>query len=240
MTGRVDQSASLPGRVLTFAASYFFLCLVPVFTEFTLVGGLLLADVVDLLTPLVTVILICRVLVASTADARPRTLCVALMILGGVLFVEGHGIHLSANALTRILGEGPSAAQRLAYFYDEVLGHLLWDGGMVLMTVGLAIAALRSMRSEVTKLGLVLPASVMFAFSTFTNSVEGQTVAVVFPSSVAIALLLPLSVRRRGMALRSSSIPLFLSIAYGLASLLFVFWFILNGGFPEFSELGWI
>lgn len=237
---RKHLTGNISGRLLIFASAYFILCLLPIFTEFKLTGDVMVADMLDLLTPVVTVILIFRIVMAARGNRPLEGLSMAVLIVGAVLFVEGHGIHLSANAISRILGEGTSAAQRLSYFYDEVLGHILWDGGMILMMAGLAVVAFQGRGVGETRTGLVLPASALFAFSCFTNSVEGQTVVFTLP----IAVLFPVAVlslsRNQGISIKENPIFMFLVSSYSMILMLFLFWGILNGGFPEFSKIGWI
>jgi len=234
------RNGDISGRILAFASGYFILCLLPVFTEFRLTGDVIVADVLDLMTPIVTVILIIGILMAARENRPIGRLAMVILMVGAVVFVEGHGIHLSANAISRILGEGPSSAQRLSYFYDEVLGHILWDGGMTVMMAGLAVVAFQGRGVGMVKTGLVLPASVLFSFSCFTNAVEGQTVMFVLPAAVLFPIAVFSLSRNKRILIRENPILLFLFTSYGLVLILFLFWGIINGGFPEFSEIGWI
>lgn len=237
---RKHLTGNISGRLLVFASAYFILCLLPILTEFKLTGDVMVADMLDLLTPVVTVILIFRIVMAARGHRSVGLMCTAVMIAGAVLFVEGHGIHLSANAISRILGEGSSAAQRLSYFYDEVLGHILWDGGMIVMMSGLAVVAFQGRGGGKTRTEIVLPASALFAFSCFTNAVEGQTVVFTLPIAVLFPVVVYYFAQVRGISIQENPILLFLVSGYSLMLMLFLFWGIINGGFPEFSEIGWI
>jgi hypothetical protein len=140
----------------------------------------------------------------------------------GVLYTQGHGIHLAANS---IAGVEPSDA---AHLWDETVGHWLWYGGLagIVATLAYALGDVPSSRSV---WALVL--SLAFGFTIFTNSVEGGTVAL---GLVCGVVFVAWGLRRR------RRLPELLVPAYALALVGLVGWGLYWQGFPQFSELGWI
>ena len=208
----------------------------------------MVADVFDILTPFVMVFLIYKIYgillsgAKGNSDLKTQS-AVIILILGAITFVEGHGMHLSANAISRHLTSmKDSSLFSLAYFFDETLGHILWDGGIILLSIGLIVIAFNSNgdRTSNPKLPLTLFASLVYGFTYFCNGVEGQTVVFTLP----LALIIPLAILwfgyRRRIQLLKNPVLSFYFFTYLLALCLFIFWGIWHKGFPEFSELGWI
>jgi hypothetical protein len=182
------------------------------------VGTTRWADWVDLLVPYVVVGTAAAVLVA----ARPgRGEWIALAATG-VLYTQGHGIHLAANS---IAGIDPSDA---AHLWDETVGHWLWYGGLAGIVATLAYAV-RDVPAPRTVWGLVL--SLGFGLTIWTNSIEGGTPALGIGSAVVFVAW---GLRRRGR------LPELLVPAYALACVGLIGWGLYWQGFPQFSELGWI
>lgn len=193
-------------RFTVFALSVFVLHQLP-----TVVGGA--EEWVDLLTPF-------GVLGAAgwlLAGLRPRPGVLALAAVAAVLYVDGHGIHLSANAINSV---APGAT---AHFWDEVWGHLEWHSGWFLL-LGALVAA------EPARLGRpALLGSALLGWTLFTNTVEGGTWWLALPVGAAFA----------AWALRERR-PLALSVglAFTLCALLIGVWALWQGGVPQFSEAG--
>jgi hypothetical protein len=182
------------------------------------VGDTHWADWVDLLVPYA--VLATAAATVAAADARRREW--VLLAAAGILYTQGHGIHLAANS---IAGVAPSDA---AHLWDETVGHWLWYGGLAGIVATLAYA-LRDVPSSRSVWALVL--SLGFGVTVFTNSVEGGTVALGLACGVAFVAW---GVRRRGR------VPELLVPAYAVAFVALVGWGLYWQGFPQFSELGWI
>jgi hypothetical protein len=182
------------------------------------VGTTRWADWVDLLVPYLVLGTAAAVLAAARAGRREWIALAAT----GVLYTQGHGIHLAANS---IAGVEPSDAVHL---WDETVGHWLWYGGLagIVATLGYTLRDVPSSRSV---WALVL--SLAFGFTIFTNSVEGGTVAL---GLVCGVLFVAWGLRRRGR------LPEVLVPAYSLALVSLLGWGVYWRGFPQFSELGWI
>ena len=184
-----------------------------------------LADVADLLTPWLTIGLAAWVLVAL----RPPAWLWVLFGAGSLLLVDGHGIHLAANSIDNVQPEGATGdVHDLTYLWDEHVGHYLWYSGVALVALALLLA-LRARPPFRGPWPYVL--ALLVALTHFDNSVEGQTPVLGIVTAVALAAL---GWRYRDTAAR------WVGVAYALSLVLFAVFGIWQGGFPEFSKLGWI
>jgi hypothetical protein len=195
------------------------------------------ADLLDLLTPLVLIPLYWLLFTDSGRKARGRGLVIAFLVLAAV-WTEGQGMHLSANSISNLLGSGPTDVHGLVHFYDEVLAHYVWHIGIVGLSVLLLVG--RGEGGEATvplRWGMVIPASVLYGFTYFAAIDEGTTVPFGLPAAIIICVVLSITGKRQ---VRTDELTAFLFIGYLIALLLFAGWFVYWGGFPEFSETGFI
>ena len=256
--GKTAAAAARPGAVLLphpglspanglalYGGLFAFFHILPAFLNFPVWNKLMVADLFDLTTPFVLSFAVWRVLLAfARGEGRGWSTAVkGLAFLGVILFVEGHGIHLSANAIHRHLPPfPPSAVERLTDFFDERLGHILWDSGNLLLGLSILFQNLSGRgesRSPWTDPGLLAGAAA-YGFTLFANAVEGQTVIFVLPYSLLLAAALLVARRRGERILSRYPAAVFLFAAETVALCLFAAWWILQGGFPEFSAVGWI
>ena len=182
------------------------------------VGTTRWADWVDLLVPYAVLGTAVATLAAADAGRRAWILLAAT----GILYTQGHGIHLAANSIASF---EPSDA---AHLWDETIGHWLWYGGLAGIVATLAYG-LRDVPSSRSVWALAL--SLGFGVTIFTNSVEGGTAALGLLSGIVFVAW---GVRRRGR------LPELLVPAYALALAALVGWGLYWQRFPQFSELGWI
>ncbi|MDH4222513.1 MAG: hypothetical protein OEV55_03120 [candidate division Zixibacteria bacterium] len=235
--------------LLLYAFSYACFHIIPVFLNYEIVNKLLIADLLDMLTPFVMIFLIYilyRILspyVMGNSDSTVKSKVKILLIFGAITFVEGHGMHLSSNALSRhLMGMKDFPVYNLNYFFDEILSHIFWDGGIVLLSIGLILLGFNLNQKEELnpKPVLIVFAFLLYGFTFFVNAVEGQTIVFTFP----LAIILPLSIwlvsSHKGNLFTRNAVLSFYFFAYILALGLFIFWGISQNGFPQFSELGWI
>ncbi|MDQ1604186.1 MAG: hypothetical protein QOE01_2031 [Actinomycetota bacterium] len=182
------------------------------------VGDTRWADWVDLLTPYV---------VTGTAAGALRAAGATRTAWGvfwfaTVLYTQGQGIHLAANSIGNVAPGQP------AHLWDEVVGHYLWYAGFALVMVTLAgTLADRAPRGGIGAHLLAL----LVGFTNFTNWVEGGTAVagiVVATGFLGWGLLTRYSLGR------------LLITCYGFSLVLLAVFGVWQGGFPQFSELGWI
>lgn len=183
------------------------------------IGNTRVADWLDLLVP--WAIVGCAAVVM--AAGRPRHAAWWVFGAGGLLFVEGHGIHLAANSVANKQGGST------AYLWDEVVGHHLLFTGLAIMLFAVLLA-LGDCAIRVNAFGWVLSGGVGVAL--FNSWVEGQ--------SAALGLLICGAFLTTGWRRRSQPPARIALVTFTLAALLLIGWGAYWQGFPEFSELGWI
>ena len=61
---------------------------------------------------------------------------------GFLLYVDGHGLHLSSNSIARLLQDMKgSELFKANYLFDEIISHYMWDTGVFLISMGLILLA---------------------------------------------------------------------------------------------------
>jgi hypothetical protein len=196
-------------------------------------------EILDLLAPVAVIPF--AWLLFRRVDPRPVPVAqtLAFLVLAS-LWVEGHSLHLAANAIGHhVSGEG--AAAQLIYFLDEELGHVI----LHVAILGLSgLVAWRSLRVPVaphigSSVGwAILVAAAVYGITFFLAVVEGQTAFFAVPVAVAISLFV-------WWRIRVTRVPpvgaMFVLYGYAGALLLVLIWAAINGGaLPEFSKLGLI
>ena len=176
------------------------------------------ADWIDLITPYV----VTGAAAGALRAARASRLTWMVFWFAAVLYTQGQGIHLAANCV------GNAVPGQPAYLWDEHVGHYLWYIGFALIVA--TLAATVSERRHRGGVGAHLLA-LLVGFTNFTNCVEGQTPIL----GIATAVLFV----GWGFVTRDGLGRVLLT-GYGFSLLLFAVFGIWQGGFPEFSTLGWI
>jgi len=185
------------------------------------VGPTRWADWIDLLTPYVVTGAAAGALRGAGAGRGAWT----AFWFATVLYTAGQAIHLAANSVGNAL---PGPNPDVVHLWDETVGHYLWYTGFAIIVAVLAVTvADRRARGGA---GAHLLAGAV-GLTHFTNSVEGQTPWLGIGTSVVFAVW--------GLFTRDG-MGRYLLTAYGVALLLFAGYGVWQGGFPEFSELGWI
>jgi hypothetical protein len=180
------------------------------------------ADWVDLLTPF-------AVVGASALVLRRGAPAVvfAVAVIGVLLYVNGHGIHLAANSIghERLTGE----ARDVAHFWDEEWGHIQWHLGWFVLILGFCLAERARPVTVEPRLGAV--SALLLAATLFTSTVEGGTWWLELAAAI---VLVPWALLARR--------PLLLSFAtaFGLCAVAIGSWALWWGGMPQFSDLGWL
>jgi hypothetical protein len=205
-------------------------------------------DALDFLTPL-AVIPVALALFQKVNKYAPetgsfrglKTAAKVIFIIGVILYIEGHGIHLPSNSVSRLMEPG-TAVYKAAYLFDEVISHYIWDSGVTLISVGLIILASTTSFPALAKGNyfLICLGAAFYGFTYSCNGIEGQTVLLTFPAAVLgsfAAFLLYFKNKKSGHA---NPVLLFFLLGYLISAVLFAYWGISHPGFPEFSALGWI
>jgi hypothetical protein len=185
-------------------------------------------DWIDLLTPFV--IVGATALVFSTLGFARAA--VVLALVGGVLYVDGHGIHLAANSIghEELVGD----AKDVTHFWDEIWGHIEWHLGLMTLVAAIALAEAYAGVARGFRPRSLVAAGVTVAllgFTLFTSTVEGGTWWLELVAAAVFAM----------WALRVPR-PLVVTCAagFGLAALMIGIWAVWHGGVPQFSEVGWL
>ena len=183
-------------------------------------GSVRYEDFADLLTPFVVLGPALAVLARSGVSRRSW----AAALVGCVMFVQGHGLHLSANSITYASG-----IDEPAYLWDEVVGHHLWFAGLTIVLVVVAEAVRSSL------LPLRPPACLLACLVGLTwavNVVEGGTV----PFGAALAA----GLAGYGWRRRATGAGPLLALAFGLSLVLVAAYGVWQAGYPQPSQLGWL
>lgn len=236
--------------LLVFGVMFAFFQVYPSFLKAPGFDLLTWGDLLDFFTPLAVMsclyLLYIRVKRLHPLDQPQRKQRMAakfLLAVGVLLYVDGHGLHLAANAIGRLVNGGSD--QSLAssvYLLDEVVSHYIWDSGVILIAWGLLLWSRRIPITDFsrTRLYLAVCGGILFGVAFFANGVEGQTVPLMLPVS-GIGFLLALLYLIRDQRLRLyNPVAVFFITAFVVSLLLFGIWGILHSGFTQFSELGWI
>jgi len=165
-------------------------------------------------------------------------------ILGLVLMIEGHGVHLASNCMDKLL-EGhnvPNSSElyKLNYFFDEYMGHHVWLLGESLIWYNwLAPPYSHPISQNSFSILVSLTITAIFqGFYWFLAAVEGQIVLLGFTFSLIVlsrCVFFPGSKENLSVMeyflIWSCSLALLFLMAYG--------WYF-EGSFPEFTsfELG--
>lgn len=198
--------------------------------EGTLLGGIgetvdqtRWADWIDIATPYVVLLPVAAALHSLAADRLAWT----FYLVGAITYVEGHGIHLSANSIGNISPGNGGEWPPMVHLWDETVGHHLWMAGVTLVVLAIARAAHDLPPPPAASYLLAALVGVTY----FTNSVEGSTAVFGLVSAAFLALVG--WTHRRGFDRQ-------ILAAYGLALVLLGGFGLWQGGFPEFTELGWV
>ena len=239
--GAVD-AASPSASLAAFGLAYAALVLGPSFLTTTIGGMLSVGDLVEIGGSFVLVALawkLYRDMRGQAGGAAAARLQEAALAASSMLYLNGIGMHVAANAVTRHLSETEaSLAWRAGYFFDDVLSHLFSSAGLILMSAALLGIAVRLRPRPPSP--VLLPVATLFGVSWFADAVEGRTVPLMLPAGVVAVAAILLRVRARPGALAANPVLLFYAASFGLAVGLFVAWWVWRGGFPEFSQVGWI
>ena len=163
---------------------------------------------------------------AAWALRGSRGAVLATAVLGGILYADGHGIHLAANDIRH---EDPvGEVERVAHFWDERFGHIEWHLGWLVLLAAFCLAD--GALDRRTRRGDTLVA-LLLGVPLFTNTVEGGDWGLTLAAAPLFAAWGIVRPRRITSTCAAATL---------LASALIGVWAIWQGGVPQFSEVGWL
>lgn len=250
----MENKSRLCFWLFVFGISVAFFHILPALLTSYLVWPLSWGDMIDFFTPFAIIPLATIVYFQSqkivdstlTSDKGQPSLKILIKIIiasGFLCYAEGHGLHLSANSIARLLvNMKESDVYRATYLYDEIISHFIWIIGLFLISVALLLIASKPLHMSLSgqNYSFLFAGAAGYGFAFTAEAIEGQTVIFAFPASGAgflLAFLFYWKKRREGF---QNPILLFFIAAYLLSLLLFFIWGVSHSRFPQFSELGWI
>jgi hypothetical protein len=170
-----------------------------------------------------------------------------LGIVALVMMVQGHSIHLAANAIAAA-GTETDAAWSLTYFLDERWGHaelhlsFLLLAGLFIAGAGVPESDAAGVRtSRIDGLGLAVLA-VVYGLILAGDAVEGQTVPLVLPAAVGLFVWggRLYVVNKSGNPRPAASLSpyrRFFALALAVTTVALLVYGLVFGGFPQLSAM---
>jgi len=175
----------------------------------------------------------------ANGDSKPGSRDVVLFFIFAAAWASGQGMHLSANSIGHQLKAmkivETSDVYTLTNFYDEVLSHYIWHLGMMGLSAVIMFRQWRLVKEDQNQVGIMVFCGILYGFTYFTMIIEGATTPIGVPFAILVTLLVWGFGRER---IKNRPLLAFFSIAYLVATILFLGWGIYWGGFPEFSAVG--
>jgi hypothetical protein len=247
----VKEKPGFHGWLFLFGSVFSLFHILPTFLPGIIDKPLTYGDALDFLTPFAVMPVafllyfrICQINPQRFLYSRFQRVSSRILLgLGILLYVDGHGLHLSANSIARLV-EGANDPQLFdaVYFFDETISHSLLDVGIFLISLSLVIASYRMFsKLNILKNFVVLFLGAgLYGFTFVVNSIEGQTVWFILPAAfIGFILCLVLYLKELKSEMKNPLLLFFL-VAYFFSLILLVYWGIRYRGYPQFSELGWI
>jgi hypothetical protein len=222
---RLDERDSASAWALgSFVVSYSVMHHSGLFGSAEVGAGTRIADWIDLATPLMVVAPLLWFLWLQ----RPRLRWWVVAALGSMLYVQGHGIHLSANSISNVVSSGDASQpiRDTVHLWDEVVGHYLWFGGLAIVITACA-ASVRGRSLGVPRVALVAGGAAC-GLTWATNALEGGTA--IASLAAGVIAVVPALRRDRGLA------PA-LAAGGAAAAIVLVSYAIQHAGFPQPSSL---
>jgi hypothetical protein len=236
---------SLLTLVFAILSLVFIILLVFLRIKFPLYPLMSYQDALDILTPL-ALIPVYWLLFKHSASERPSLAEEIIFLVLAVVWVEGHGIHLSSNSIDNLfdaLTRNPvtdlkgTDVFRLTFFYDEQLGHYIWHVGMLSMAALLIYHEWHRSANIATIWWATILGGIIYGFSYFCIFIQAGTVFLGLPFA-AIVVLFALIWGRKKFA--QQPVLAFFFVACLAAVLLMLGWRLYWGDFRQFTAAGLI
>jgi hypothetical protein len=165
-------------------------------------------------------------------------------LLLAVIWVEGHGMHLSANSVDNLidaLGTNPATnikgtdVYRLVFFFDEQLGHYVWHTGLIGLPALLIYFEWRHAVESPVQWRMTILAGIIYGITLFCIFIQARTLFMGFPFAIAVVLFGLIWGRKQ---LAQCPLLAFFFVSCIVAILLFTGWGLYWGGFPQFTAVG--
>jgi hypothetical protein len=180
--------------LLVFSIAFTVLIISPAFLggEFGYYPLMKWGDVLDLFTPLILMPLY-WLLFYYASERKPGIVESILFVILAALWVEGQGMHLSANSIGHLIEGQTSDLNTLTFFYDEVLSHYLWHLGVVGLAILLVARQWRYplVEGKMSRGSRVLTilAGILHGFTLFAIFIEGGTALLGIPFTLIFAVV---------------------------------------------------
>jgi hypothetical protein len=223
----------------------------PAFFQEFISRSLTLGDVIDFATPWVVIpaafFVFSRIFRIESGKQLPSGFQIAaskiLLGAGFILYVGGHGLHLSANSIARLIDKAQNPELfHAVYLWDEIISHYMWDAGVYLIAIAMIVASFRRSHKSlsVPSILFISVGALLYGFTFAVNSVEGQTIVFAIPAAIFGGAACVGLRWKNSRPERNNPVTLFFLVAYSITLILLVYLGIRYPGFPQFSELGWI
>ncbi len=217
---------SAPQLIFAYALAFAIFDLVPIaLSDAHVFQGLTWGDLVD--APLILLLAALLLRLAQDADLLSSTALRAGVLVALLLLIQGHAIHLAANAIAHSLTEA-DAAWEPAYFLDEHWGHYELHIALLSLALLFICFARASQASGAAGTPLLAVSIAGYGALQAAGAIEGQTVPLVLPAALALALAGAVVTSRR-----PNDYTTFFAASYALCALLLVIYGALNKGWPE-------
>jgi hypothetical protein len=232
---------SLLTLIFAILSLVFFILLIFFRIPFPIYSHMSYQDAIDILTP-VALIPIYWLLFRYSTSNRPSLPEEFAFVVLAALWVEGQGMHLSANSISNLIVDLPhnqpvdftaTDVFNLTYFFDEHLGHYLWHIGVLGLAALLIYREWRQPAGVATAWWAAVSAGLLYGFTYFAIFLEGQTLALGLPFAFLVVLFTLIWGRNK---LARQPVLGFFFVACLVAALLFTAWGLYWGGFPQIMD----
>lgn len=236
---------SLLTLVFAVLSLVFILIVILLRIEFPLYPLVSYQDVFGILPPLVFIPIYWLLFKYSASSETNLGQEIAFMVLAA-LWVEGQGIHLSANSIdnlieslarNQVINVKTTDIYHLTYFFDEHLSHYMMHIGMLGLAALLIYHEWRNPAGLATTWWAAILAGIIYGYIYFGIFIEGQKVALGLPFSLILVLFAIIWGRNK---LAQRPLLAFFFITCLVALFLFTGWGLYWGGFPQFTDVGLI
>lgn len=229
--------------LIVFTGLYIALIATPALADatFPLRRDLQWGDIVDLAAPLGILGMVWLLVFQAARSARWPF--VALVVIS-LVWTEGHGMHLAANAINHHVDDAtPPDLAEVVHFLDESLSHYITQVAAVAIPALFLLLGRKRPRSVAPPggwgdLAIVLAMGGAWGAILALDAIESVTVPLGLP--VFALLALAAGVDRWRAPRGADRLYAYAAAACAVAALVLVGWGIAHGGWPELSDVGLI